>query len=576
MKKLVCTVGAGNYERVTYVFGKRRKETNLAPVAVGCCVLGDGENLELVALLTQKAREIYGRDLRAEAEDQGWVYTQVDIPDGKSEAELWEIFEKFGEHLEKGDELVLDLTHGFRHIPALLLSAAQYYAVRKRINLLGVYYGAYEARDDKNNALIFDLTLLVELPEWSYGVRLISDYLLPGPLGSMLERTQRRSHQRGGGQRFTRLQKVGRALLDLEGPLASGAPLEAGFGAHEALNKAHAAEEELARISPLKGFWRDLGEQLRSFSLQRPGGSKGGKPKKDVPLTIAELDRQARLVEGYIEVSNLWAAATLIRELIVSAVILHTQELDRWLDHNERGRAERKLGVIASWTKGSSALKELLSDEQRELATLWDRVTVRRNALAHAGMREDSVTFKPEDLREIHERIKANLSNPGFWQTGLERKGERWLISPLGTSPGALYTAIVRERPDRLLVITSEKAKEKLGEIIEAAGREDLEASCLLLDDPFNGFEEAKQKVGRLLEERAPQWVTAQEVIVNRTGGTTCLGWAAERLESEIRKGLGLSPRTIACIDRRSQEEQRERPYIRGEVIDITGPAEEE
>ncbi|WP_219973886.1 CRISPR-associated DxTHG motif protein [Rubrobacter xylanophilus] len=133
VKKLICTIGTGSYEKVTYTSGERRKETRLAPVAIGSFITGEEKGLELVALLTQGAREKYRDGLRSEAAALGWTCTPVDIPDGKSEAELWEIFEKFGEHLKEGDEVVLDLTHGFRHLPALLLSAVQYYAVRKRI-----------------------------------------------------------------------------------------------------------------------------------------------------------------------------------------------------------------------------------------------------------------------------------------------------------------------------------------------------------------------------------------------------------------------------------------------------------
>nr|WP_267913566.1 TM1812 family CRISPR-associated protein [Rubrobacter xylanophilus] len=224
---------------------------------------------------------------------------------------------------------------------------------------------------------MFDLTPLVDLPEWPYGVRLFSDYLLPGPLGEMLERIQRRSHQRSGEQPFTRLQQVGRALFDLEASLASGMPLEAGFEAHRALEKARSAEEELSRLAPLRGFWEELKGQLTSFALPEPEAPKGDKPKKGVILTIEELERQARLAERHLAGSNLRAAATLMRELIVSAVILHTQNPKRWLEGEERQRAERRLGVIASWNRGASQLKKLLSKEQQELATLWDQVRER-------------------------------------------------------------------------------------------------------------------------------------------------------------------------------------------------------
>ncbi|ABG03242.1 CRISPR-associated protein, Csx2 family [Rubrobacter xylanophilus DSM 9941] len=570
MNKLICTLGTGRYDEVTYVFGDREKRTSMAPVAVGCCAAAGGE-LELVALLTQRADETHGEELRAEAEALGWRYSPVRIPVGRSEEELWEIFGRVGEHVEEGDDLVLDLTHGFRHIPALLLlSAVQYYTVRREADLLGIYYGAYEARMEDDRRPILDLTPLIDLPEWSYGVRLLRDYQLPGPLGRMLEDLQRRSHQQRREQRFTRLQEVARPLGSLEAPLVSGLPLEAGIEASRVLEGARKAEGELNRLLPMQEPWEELKAQLEAWGVSEHA-------KTDVPLTLEELRRQARLVEGYLEVQNLRAAATLMREIAVSAVVLHAGDTDRWLELKERQRAERELGVQGRMEEGRSpGLREVLPGARRELARLWNRITDRRNALAHAGMRENVVKFDSEDLRELHEKIKDNLENPTFWQTSVGGVGEeRWLVSPLGMSPGALYTALLKERPDHLLVITSREAEGRLDEILAAAGRQDLRVHRLHLGDPFNGFEEAREKGKEALSQHARLWVSSREVVVNRTGGTTCLGWAAERLEAALRKDLGLRPRTIACVDRRSVEEQRENPYVEGEVIDI-GEQEEE
>lgn len=571
MKKLVCAIGTGEYEETIYWFDGRRKRTNLAPVAIGCCIAGQVKDLELVALLTQKASDIHGERLREETLAQGWAYTPVEIPDGRSGSDLWRIFESFGKHLREGDELMLDLTHGFRHIPALLLSAAQYYSVRKGVELLGIYYGAYDVQDEHNNSPIFDLTPLIDLPEWSYGVRLLSEYQLPGPLGRMLDRIQRRSHQQGGDQRFTRLQKVGRPLCELEAPLATGIPLEAGLKAREALKNASSAEGELDLLPPIKEPWKELRAQLEDLSVSESR-------KADVALTLEELQRQARLVEGYLSISNLRAAATVMRELVVSIVILYSGDPGRWLDLEERQRAERRLGVLGSRVakKELSSLEKTPPEKQRELASLWNRLTDRRNALAHAGMRRESVDFGTEKLSNLYAKITDNLANPDFWQTAIERSGnERWLISPLGTTPGALYTALLKTNPTRLLVITSLKGEKLVREILQRAGREDLRPEYAILEDPFNGFGEAKKTILALRNRQALGWVTAAKITVNRTGGTTCLGWAAELLEASLRTDLGLHPRTIACIDRRSPEEQRQQPYVEGEVFNITGEGEE-
>lgn len=567
--KLVCAIGAGQkpYEVTTYHFGETKKTTNLAPIAVGCCAVEPSKDLELVTLLTKEADDQYSKQLETEAENEGWSFTKVEIRDGKSEEELWKIFDAFGGHLEENDEIVLDLTHGFRHIPALLLSATQYYTVRKDLNLLGIFYGAWEARNKNNESPIFDLTPLYDLSEWTYGVRLLRDYQFPAPLGEMLDKVQRRSHRdpRYRSNRFTKLQKVGNSLQNLESPLVSGIPLEAGFEARRALDNAHSGEEELYRIPPMMEPWRELKEQLESFRLQDTGD------KGDVLLTLEELRRQGQLIEGYLESDNLWAAANLLREWIISAIIFYSGDTKSWLDYGKRRKpVERKLGALSTWTEDKNKpLGKALTEEQKELVGFWQRVSRRRNALAHAGMQEEMMKFQPETFRQPFEELWTKLEDEEFWSVEIEGKTEEvWLISPLGTTPGALFTAIKKTRPDRLLIVTSEQGKGLAPEVLRAAEREDLSPCFAVLEDPFNGFEEGRKLAGSLRREHGLDWIRAKQIVVNLTGGTTCLGWAVGRLGENLKR-MSLESRAVACIDRRSPEEQREYPYVEGEVIDI-------
>jgi len=570
--KLVCTVGIGDYKETTYHFGdgenRREKRTKFAQIAVGCCAIA--KDLELVALLTRTAKVKHGEQLKEEAEAQGWSFVPVEIPEGKSEAELWDIFEAFGSQLEKGDELVLDLTHGFRHIPALLLSATQYYTVRKNLNLSGIFYGAWEARNGNNESPIFDLTPLYDLSEWTYGVRLLRDYQFSAPLGEMLDKVQRRSHSdpRYRPSRFTKLQKVGRPLKDLESPLVSGIPLEAGLEAHRALENAKAGEVELARIPPMMEPWRELKEQLKTFRLQGFG------EKNDVSLTKEELHRQGRLIGGYLESGNLWAAANLLREWIISAVVFHSGDTGNWLSYDkQRKPVESKLGALSEWNR-DERLKEALTAKQKELVGLWQRISHRRNALAHAGMKESATDFRPAAFHEAFEELRGRLEDEGFWSVEVtDMTEDLWLISPLGTTPGALFTAIKKAKPDRLLVVTSRQGKELVPKVLHAAEREDLSPYFALLDDPFNGFSEARESVRDLRREHGLDWIRAKEIIVNLTGGTTCLGWTTGQLENSLKR-MSLKPGTVACIDRRSPDEQRRNPYREGEMQDIE-PVEE-
>lgn len=561
--KLVCTVGTGTYDETTYHFGDREKTTKFAPIAVGCCATKPKEKLELVALLTDEAEKKHGGDLEKDAKAEGWKYTPVKIPTGRTQEELWEIFDAFGSQLEEGDELVLDLTHGFRHIPALLLSATQYYVVREDLKLLGIFYGAYEKGERETP--ILDLTPLYDLSEWTYGVRLLQDYRLSAHLGKMLYEIHTRSHTdpRYQHDRFTRLKNVGESLKNLDSPLVSGIPLEAGFEAQNVLDKMRSGEKELARIPPMKKPWRELEEELQRFGLQGRGG------KGNVSLTLDELKRQSRLISGYLGSGNLWAAANLLREWMISAIVFHSGDPENWLGYDKRRKpVEMKLGALSEWNREAS-LKGALAEQQRQMLALWKRVSDRRNALAHAGMKEGTTKFDPDEFRQAFDKLQEKLEDAEFWSVETAGKTEdAWLISALGTTPGALFTAIKRAKPDQLLVVTSEQGEKLMREILQKAGREDLSPRCALLDDPFNGFAEVKGLAGSLREEHGLDWIRAGEIVVNLTGGTTFLGWAVGQLENNLKR-MSLNPRTVACIDRRTVEEQRRDPYREGEMRDI-------
>ena len=102
------------------------------------------------------------------------------IPDGKSEREIWEIFQIVYDELKSGDEVIFDITHAFRSIPMLAIVILNYAKTMKNVLLSGIYYGAfevlgnpYEARElpqEKRRAPILDLTAFDQLMEWSFAI----------------------------------------------------------------------------------------------------------------------------------------------------------------------------------------------------------------------------------------------------------------------------------------------------------------------------------------------------------------------------------------------------------------------
>ena len=102
---------------------------------------------------------------------------RYNIPMGNSEDEIWEIFQIVFDALNEGDEIIFDITHGFRSIPMLFMTLIGYARMLKNITVSGIYYGAFEVLGHPSEvskmpmedriAPIFDLTSFEQLIEWT-------------------------------------------------------------------------------------------------------------------------------------------------------------------------------------------------------------------------------------------------------------------------------------------------------------------------------------------------------------------------------------------------------------------------
>lgn len=93
----------------------------------------------------------------------------LSIPDGKSEDEMWTIFNTVYNALKPNDELYFDLTHSFRYLPMLVLVLGNYAKFLKGVKVKHISYGNYEARDSTTNqAPLMDILSLTMLQDWTF------------------------------------------------------------------------------------------------------------------------------------------------------------------------------------------------------------------------------------------------------------------------------------------------------------------------------------------------------------------------------------------------------------------------
>lgn len=105
-------------------------------------------------------------------------YPVTNIPEGKNEKEIWQIFKTIHNLIKDGDELYFDITHSYRYLPMLVVVLGNYSKFMEKAKVMHILYGNYEGRDKDENGVfitparspIVDLKSFSTLQDWTYAV----------------------------------------------------------------------------------------------------------------------------------------------------------------------------------------------------------------------------------------------------------------------------------------------------------------------------------------------------------------------------------------------------------------------
>ncbi|MCC7495523.1 MAG: TIGR02221 family CRISPR-associated protein [Fimbriimonadaceae bacterium] len=189
--QLLTFLGTGSYTAVPY------------RLAAQCTAPEPFVQVALVKLLAQQARPVERVTvcLTAAAAEHNWELARLakgetsprpglepglqacgvviepveSFPEGRTEAELWTMFERITAAIRPDHDLVVDVTHGFRCFPIVLCIALAFLKQVQGLHLRQVYYGAFDAKDEQGVAPVFDLSPLLELLDWSTAVSQLLD-----------------------------------------------------------------------------------------------------------------------------------------------------------------------------------------------------------------------------------------------------------------------------------------------------------------------------------------------------------------------------------------------------------------
>ncbi len=524
----------------------------------------------------------------------------ISIPDGSSSEEVRQILEKVAQEIPEGAELTLDVTQGMRHFPFIFYALVLYLTSLRNVKVRGAYYGMIEGTSQDSPRPIIDLQPLLALPEWFHAVRVFRDQGTTSAMAQLLEPLAEKLKQETGtlfkagdksaGQKCSaQLKQVKDAVELLEKhafAYESALPLELGKASLRLIDPIRKiAGMDTANLPPLFAELTDtIVDVAKKATFTNPIPNKGVW-KQNIGLDENELKRQARMIDLYLDRDQLPLAAGLMREWVVSWLIMqHSDQPQDWLKHPVRQKYERRLGALGALEKdpfvtpegsddiyleendfGALERDPFVTPEQRDFGNFWNQLTQQlRNALHHHAMREEALEEPPkplETVRHFWNKLKAGKIDLPQLGGG----GGRLLLSPQGTRPGVLFSALKVAEPDTCLVICSDASADS---IPNAASRAEFEGDIrrIELADPHGGFAEIDAAAERVRRDL----LNADEVLANMTGGTTLMGLVIQRLVEEAQK-LDRTVQRFALIDRRPPTEQDGDPFVQSDCHWLDG-----
>lgn len=366
--KLITVLGTGKYEPVTYRWNDHTYETSFVQEALVHWLKPE----VTCVLLTEKARAGQWQDLHQKL--QGHTHTvEIDIPDGKSEAELWEIFAAISKDVQEGDEIVFDITHGFRSLQMIAMLTIAYLKQVKGVKVQHVVYGVYER--DNPMAPILDLTLFADLLDWLAAAKMFITTGDSSELGRLIQEVQNDAYRnrKAYGENLPRaLKNFGAALAEVSHDLLLTRVPNLPKSVSNLIEKQKRASAEVSDWTP-------------PLTLLLDKIADAYEPFQD-----DSLPTQAKLIRWYLNHNHIVQAMTLAREWVVS-YHLHKEGKD-WRDPHEREWMEQLLG------------------EFLKLSPLWSKITGTRNDLAHCGFsREEGQVLSATSIRQNAEEVVKQI-----------------------------------------------------------------------------------------------------------------------------------------------------------------------
>lgn len=414
--KVITFLGAADARDVTYVHSDGRTVTaqyfgvalaHLYPGTQACIfVTPEAKQKHLAAFLEQVAGKVESAH-------------GVDIPGGRTDAELWDIFDSVVAQVDPHETVLFDITHGFRSLPFLSFLAAAYLRTVKQITLHAVLYGNYEAGDRTVfpvRAPIIDLTSFVSLLDWMVAA---DRFVRFGDAGDLAQRLRDEAPNHAAQQQNLALRDVAKRMKLTAGALENASLALQLIRPLEAIEASCTIESHLVRAAADIDRHAQPFQPLAQQVVSAFGPIALSKAEIDQDL-IATLNTERNLIQWYFDRKQYVQAMAVAREWLISWALLWAGFTDE-LDKEDREEVEQILGhALQQRMKQSGAFEDAQFSTGKNLRALpqigaaidlYGRLGETRNDLLHAGKRR--VSAKAKDLPgQIKQQVDALFKLP--------------------------------------------------------------------------------------------------------------------------------------------------------------------
>jgi CRISPR-associated Csx2 family protein len=433
-KVFLSFLGTTNYKECNYTVNQESKISRfvqIATISIHCHNWSKDD--KYIFFMTETARDknwkkdcSNGFSLLSELEENGIVPIEIIIPqdiynDASSfniEKEIWKTFEIINNQLEPEDKIVFDITHSFRYMPMLAMTLLNYAKALKKINVLGIYYGAFEVLGFASQVVekypnvadrkapIVDLTAFTTLQDWTTAADTFIKYGTSTALSNITAK-EITPLLRGDSEKTKIARSINqfiKSLVVVTESLQTNRGQELVEGEiFKTLQTNLQAILDNNFIVPMKPILEKVSEKVSNFSAER------------------DWKNGFRAVEWCIEHNLIQQGITMLQESIFTYYCMefklnYKDEKDRKLISNCFYIINHKVeDDISKWkseaVKRKKEISNILILIQKEIASEFDSLTQSaRNDINHGGFskNESSVNLKKKLIKSFN-RIKSAL-----------------------------------------------------------------------------------------------------------------------------------------------------------------------